>query len=618
MSTTSTRVPASLATERRTDVRNIAIIAHVDHGKTTLVDCLLRQSGEFRASQLVGDCILDSNDLERERGITILAKNIALHYHGVKINIIDTPGHADFGGEVERVLRMADGALVLVDAAEGPMPQTRYVLSKALECRLQPIVVVNKIDRPDARAHEVLNESFELLMDLGGEHILSDFPHIFATSKGGYATHDPYVPGDSMKPLFDLMLEAIPGPEIDPDAPLRMLVTNLDWSDYVGRIAIGRIYSGSIRTGQQVALMQADDQSISAKVAEVHVFDKLGRTQVEVATAGDIAALVGLEDVTIGDTVSDPQDRQALPRVSVDEPTIQMVFSINNSPFAGREGKYVTSQHLAARLRKELERNVALRVEPMDSMDSFQVFGRGVLHLAVLIETMRREGYELSISKPHVVLHHNNGVTEEPFESLVVEVPHDKLGPVMELVGARRGQLVEMTAHDTYTYVVFSIPARGLIGLRTRLLNATQGTAVIHHRFERFAPVEGEIPDRLNGVLVSMVAGRVVAYGLDTLQERAEMFVAPGDDVYEGMIVGENSRSEDMTVNPTKEKKLTNMRATGSDKNILLKPPRIMSLEMALEYIEEDELVEVTPTSIRLRKKILKEADRRRLARRGA
>jgi GTP-binding protein len=603
---------------RRTDVRNIAIIAHVDHGKTTLVDCLLRQSGEFRASQLVGECILDSNDLERERGITILAKNIALHYQGVKINIIDTPGHADFGGEVERVLRMADGALVLVDAAEGPMPQTRYVLSKALECRLQPIVVVNKIDRPDARAHEVLNESFELLMDLGGEHILSDFPHIFATSKGGYATHDLDVPGDSMRPLFDMMLESIPGPEIDPDAPLQMLVTNLDWSDYVGRIAIGRIYSGTIRSGQQIALMQAEDESTTAKVAEVHVFDKLGRTQVEEATAGDIAALVGLEDVTIGDTVSDPQERKALPRVSVDEPTIQMVFSINSSPFAGREGKYVTSQHLAARLRKELERNVALRVEPMDSMDAFQVFGRGVLHLAVLIETMRREGYELSISKPHVVLHHNNGITEEPFESLVVEVPQDKLGPVMELVGARRGQLIEMTAHDTYTYVVFSIPARGLIGLRTRLLNATQGTAVIHHRFERFAPAEGDIPERPNGVLVSMVNGRVVAYGLDTLQERAEMFVAPGDDVYEGMIVGENSRSGDMAVNPTKEKKLTNIRASGSDKNILLKPPRIMSLEMALEYIEEDELVEVTPTSIRLRKKILKEADRRRLARRGA
>jgi GTP-binding protein len=639
---------------RRADVRNIAIIAHVDHGKTTLVDCLLRQSGEFRASQLVGDCILDSNELERERGITILAKNIALHYQGVKINLIDTPGHADFGGEVERVLRMADGALVLVDAAEGPMPQTRYVLSKALECRLQPIVVVNKIDRPDARPHEVLDEAFELLMELGGEHVLSDFPHIFASSKEGYATHDPLAPGDSMRPLFDMMLQAIPGPEIDPDAPLQMLVTNLDWSDYVGRIAVGRIYSGTIRKGQQVALIQASEPSPSGRgqgtptlsqgereqnwslvrVAEVHVFDKLGRTEAEEATAGDIAALVGLDDVTIGDTVSDPQVPRALPRVAVDEPTIQMVFSINTSPFAGREGKYVTSQHLAARLRKELERNVALRVEPYvdaslrdadresrrdsPTATAWQVFGRGVLHLSVLIETMRREGYELSIGKPHVVLHRNNGVTEEPFESLVVEVPHERLGPVMELVGARRGQLVEMTGHDNYTYVVFSIPARGLIGLRTRLLNATQGTAVIHHRFERFAPVEGDIPERPNGVLVSMAGGRVVAYGLDTLQERAELFVSPGDEVYEGMIVGENSRTGDMAVNPTKEKKLTNIRASGSDKNILLKPPRIMSLETSLEYIEEDELVEVTPTSIRLRKKILKESDRRRLARRGA
>jgi GTP-binding protein len=600
---------------RREDIRNIAIIAHVDHGKTTLVDCLLRQSGEFRASQLVGDCILDSNDLERERGITILAKNIAIHYQGVKINLIDTPGHADFGGEVERVLRMADGALVLVDAAEGPMPQTRYVLSKALECHLQPIVVVNKIDRPDARPHEVLDEALDLMLDLDAEHAVGDFPHIFATSKEGYATDDPDVRGDSMRPLLDLMLHSIRGPEIDAEAPLSMLVTNLDWSDYVGRIAIGRILSGTIRPGQAVALMQAGGRSTVAKVAEVHLFDKLGRVEVEEATAGDIAALVGLDEVTIGDTVTDPDEPHTQPRVTVDEPTISMVFSINTSPLAGRAGKYVTSQHLARRLRSELERNVALRVEPFGGADSFQVYGRGVLHLSVLIETMRREGYELSIGKPHVVLHDRDGVTEEPFESLVVEVPHEKLGPVMELVGARRGQLVEMTAHDTYTYVVFSIPARGLIGLRTRLLNATQGTAIIHHRFDCYRPMEGDVPGRQSGVLVSMVAGRVVAYGLDTLQERAELFVAPGEEVYEGMIVGENSRSEDMSVNPTREKKLTNMRASGTDKNILLKPPRIMSLETALEYIEEDELVEVTPSEIRLRKRILKDIDRRRAGR---
>jgi len=603
---------------RRNDIRNIAIIAHVDHGKTTLVDCLLRQSGEFRESQLVGDCILDSNDLERERGITILAKNIALSYNGVKVNIIDTPGHADFGGEVERVLRMADGAIVLVDAAEGPMPQTRFVLSKALECGLQPVVVVNKIDKPDARAHEVLDETFELLMDLGAEELIGDFPHLFATSKEGYATHDPEVAGDSMKPLLEMMLESVPGPETDEEVPLQMLVTTLDWSDYVGRIAIGRIQSGSICPGQKIALMQAGLHDKDAGVSEVHLFDKLGRVQVEEATAGDICALVGIDDVAIGDTVSDVEYRTALPRVEVDEPTIRMVFGINTSPLCGREGKFVTTRNLAARLEKELERNVALRVEPLVGTDTFQVSGRGLLHLSILIETMRREGYELSVGKPRVIMHRNNGVLEEPFETLVVEVPHDKLGAVMELVGSRRGQSVEMNAHNDYTHAVFTIPARGLIGLRTRLLNATQGTAIVHHRFDSYRPVESDLPGRGNGVLVSMVSGNAVAFGLDGLQERAELFVGPGDIVYEGMIVGENARSGDMVVNPTKEKKLTNMRASGSDKNIILKPPRELSLESALEYIEEDELVEVTPESIRLRKILLKETDRRRQSRKGA
>ena len=603
---------------RRDDIRNIAIIAHVDHGKTTLVDCLLRQSGEFREAQLLGERILDSNDLERERGITILAKNIALHYGGVKINLIDTPGHADFGGEVERVLRMADGALVLVDAAEGPMPQTRFVLSKALECGLQPVVVVNKIDRPDSRAEEVLNETFELLLDLGAEDVLGDFPYLFATSKEGYATHTPDVRGDSMQPLLDMILKAVPGPKIEPDAPLQMLVNTLDWSDYVGRIAVGRIRSGAVRQGQQIALMQADGKMVRAKVAEVHLFDKLGRVQVEEATAGDVAAIVGLDEVTIGDTISDVETPRALPRVEVDEPTIQMVFGINTSPLAGKEGKYVTTRQIRGRLEKELERNVALRMEPLEGGDTFQVSGRGILHLSVLIETMRREGYEMSIGKPRVIYHKNNGVLEEPFESLVVEVPPDKLGPVMELVGARRGQPVEMTNHDDYTYVVFSIPARGLIGLRTRLLNATQGTAIMHHRFERYAPAEGDIPGRANGVLVSITSGKAVAFGLDGLQERAELFVGPGDVVYEGMVVGENSRSDDMPVNPTKEKKLTNIRAAGSDRNILLKPPRVLSLEAALEYIAEDELVEVTPTQLRLRKTLLKETDRRRAARQRA
>lgn len=603
---------------RRSDIRNIAIIAHVDHGKTTLVDSLLRASGEYRANQLQGECILDSNDLERERGITILAKNIAMHYKGVKINLIDTPGHADFGGEVERVLRMADGALVLVDSAEGPMPQTRFVLSKALEFGLKPVVVVNKIDRGDARPQEVLDETFELFVELGADEALADFPYIFASGRSGYATHDPAHHGTSMFPLLDLMLEAIPGPEIEADAPLQMLVMTLDWSEYVGRIGIGRIYSGQIRKAQRVALMQEGGAMTPSKVANLQLFDKLGRLDVEEADAGDICAVVGLEEIEIGDTISDLEVPRALPRVEVDQPTLEMIFSINNSPFSGRAGKYVTTRNLRDRLTKELERNVALQVRPVEGSDAFAVSGRGLLHLSVLIETMRREGYEMSIGKPRVITRQKGGVTEEPFESLIVEVPPDRMGAVMELVGARRGQLAQMHTRGEYSHLAFSIPARGLIGLRTRLLNATQGTAVIHHRFETYRPIEGEIPGRANGVLVSVVGGKAVAFGLDGLQERAELFVGPGDEVYEGMIVGENSRTGDMTVNPTKEKKLTNMRASGSDRNIILKPPRQMTLEMALEYIEEDELVEVTPTHIRLRKILLAEADRRRAARQRA
>ncbi|HUG70196.1 MAG TPA: translational GTPase TypA, partial [Pirellulaceae bacterium] len=597
---------------RREDIRNIVIIAHVDHGKTTLVDALLRQSGQFRDSQLQGDCILDSNDLERERGITILAKNIAIAYKGVKINIIDTPGHADFGGEVERVVRMADGAILLVDAAEGPLPQTRFVLAKALEFGLKPIVLVNKIDRGDARAAEVLDKAFELLMDLGAHDHLDDFPHLFASGKEGYATHDPNVRTDSMAPLLDMVLEQVPGPQVDPDSPLQMLVTTLDWSEFVGRIAIGRIRAGSIKRGQSVAMMQANDKIVNTKIGALHVFDKLGRLEVESATAGDVVAILGLEGVEIGDTICAATHPVAMPRLKVDEPTLEMVFSINSSPLVGRSGKYVTTRQLKARLQKELERNVALRVRPIAGTDAMAVAGRGVLHLSVLIETMRREGFELSIGKPHVIIRDNNGVKEEPFESLVIEVPTDKFGPVMEFVGERRGMLDHMTAHGDYTHADFTIPARGLIGLRTRLLNATQGTAVIHHRFAEYRPIEGDIPRRPNGVLVSMVPGKAVGFALDSLQQRADLFVAPGDVVYEGMIVGENSRDNDMPVNPSKEKKLTNMRASGTDDNILLKPPRKLSLEAALEYIEDDELVEVTPSEIRLRKMILSETDRRR------
>ena len=603
---------------RRQDIRNVAIIAHVDHGKTTLVDCMLRQSGRYRETQLVGEQILDSNDLERERGITILAKNIAIPYKGVKINIIDTPGHADFGGEVERVLRMADGALVLVDAAEGPMPQTRFVLSKALEFGLQPIVVINKVDRPDARPHEVIDEVFELFLQLGADDKLADFPHIYASSKLGFATHDLNVPSNSVQPLMDMILDTIPGPLIDAAAPLQMLVTTLDWSDYVGKIAIGRLYSGEVRPGMDVALMQRNDQVTPSRIAEVHIFEDLGRAQVESAQAGDIVALVGLENIEIGDTVTDRADPRVLPRLSVDEPTLKMTFGVNTSPLAGQEGRYLTSRHLRERLMKELQKNVALRVEPIAGSEQFSVAGRGILHLSVLIETMRREGFELSIGKPHVILHDNNGQLEEPFETLVVEVPEAQTGPVMEMIGQRRGKLVDMTSHNNYAYTIFSIPARGLIGLRTRLLNATQGTAVIHHRFECYRPMEGDIPSRSTGVLISMVGGHAVAYALDTLQQRSELHVGHNDVVYEGMVVGENSRSGDMSVNPAKEKKLSNMRAAGHDRNILLRPARRLSLEEALEFIEEDELVEVTPTQIRLRKVILKEIDRKRAARRSA
>jgi len=610
---------AALQTEpagsRRTDIRNVAIIAHVDHGKTTLVDCLLRQSGQYRASQLAGERILDSGDLERERGITILAKNIALDWKGTKINLIDTPGHADFGGEVERVLRMADGALVLVDAAEGPMPQTRFVLGKALECRLRPVVVVNKIDRPDARPLEVLDEILELFLELGADDDLADFPYVYASSREGFASHDPAVREGTMQPLLDLVLEKIPGPVVDAAAPLRMLVTTLDWSDYVGRIAIGRVESGLLEKGAAVVRSTAAEGLVAARAVGVQVFDKLGRVDAERATAGDIAAVSGIEDVEIGDTICDPGDARPLPRLSVDEPTLSMVFGINSSPLAGKSGKYLTTRHLRDRLAKELERNVALRVEPIPGTEQFAVSGRGLLHLSVLIETMRREGFEISVGKPRVILREEAGVTLEPFETLVVEVPHDKFGPVMELVGSRRGQLAHMGNRGEFAHAVFSIPARGLIGLRTRVLNATQGTAIIHHRFEKWSPLEGEVAGRANGVLVSMVNGKAVAFGLDGLQERADLFIAPGDEVYEGMIVGENARSDDMTVNPTKEKKLTNMRASGSDRNILLKPPRQMSLEEALEYIEDDELVEVTPAVIRLRKILLSEHERRKQAR---
>ena len=606
---------------RRNDIRNIAIIAHVDHGKTTLVDALLRISGQFRDAQLQGECILDSNDLERERGITILAKNIALNYEGIKINIIDTPGHADFGGEVERVLSMADGALVLVDAFEGPRPQTRFVLQKALEVGLQPLVVVNKIDRTDARPHAVLSETFDLFVELGADDHTLDFPYIFASGRAGYATPDPAKPTDTIRPLLDMIVKHVPGPRANPDGPLQFMITSLAYSEFVGRIATGRIVSGRVHPNERVVLLKANGSTVASQVVNVEVFDKLGRLAVAEGTAGDIVALTGLDEPEIGDTVADPEKPIALPRISVDEPTISMTFTINSSPLAGQAGggKFLTSRHLRARLMRELESNVALRVDELGDKDKFEVSGRGVLHLAILIETMRREGYELSVGKPQVIRKHIDGQWHEPFELLEVDVPTSDVGSVMELVGNRRGQLTEMTANDAgFTHVEFSIPARGLIGLRTKLLNATKGEAIIHHRFDGYRPQEGDVPHRANGVMVSQERGKAVGYALWKLQDRADMFVAPGDEVYEGMIVGENARDNDLVVNPIREKKMTNIRSAGNDDNIMLKPPRKMSLEMALEYIEDDEYVEVTPQAIRLRKMRLTEQERRQFARSGA
>ena len=595
-------------------IRNIVIIAHVDHGKTTLVDCLLRQSGQFRDSQLEGERILDSNDLEKERGITILAKNIAIPYKDTKINVIDTPGHADFGGEVERVLQMADGALLLVDAAEGPMPQTRFVLSKALEHGIRPIVVVNKVDRPDSRANEVVDEALELIVELGGDSHWEDFRCVFASAKEGFATTELDGEHDgTMRPILDLVLKEVPEPKIDPRPEFRMRVTTLDWSEFVGRILIGRIESGKINRNDTVAVMQADGAVHNEKVAKVFVFDKLGRTEVESAAAGDIVALVGLQDADIGDTLTDPNFQEALPRIEVDQPTLQMMFTINSSPLVGKEGKYVTSRQLRQRLMKELERNVALRVD--ENEDGFLVAGRGVLHLSVLIETMRREGFELSVGKPQVLIKEEDGKKLEPYEHLVVHVPTDHFGSVMEAIGHRRGDLLEMSSRGEQTVAHFEIPSRGLIGLRARLLNATKGTIVMNHRFKDYRPLEGRLPGRTNGALVANTSGKAVAYSLFNLQPRGEMFVSPGDEVYEGMVIGEHCRSNDLPVNPVKEKQLTNVRAAGSDENIILKPARSMSLEEALEYIEDDEWVEITPSCIRIRKAILSESERRRRAR---
>ncbi len=610
--------------KRRDELRNIAIIAHVDHGKTTLVDAMLRQSGMFRQAQLDDKTlILDNNALERERGITILAKNVAMTYTDSKdvtrkINIIDTPGHADFGGEVERVLKMADGILLLVDAFEGPMPQTRFVLKKALQYHLKPIVVINKIDRGDARPNEVLNEVFDLFVELDAGDDALDFPVIYASGRGGYARVDPADTGMDMRPLLETIVEKIKGPVADLEKPLQLQVTNIDYSEYVGRIGIGRIFNGMINKDQQVALLKRNGKVERHKIVDLYLFQGLGREKTPHAEAGDICAVVGIEDVDIGDTIADIEKPEALPLIDVDEPTLSMIFTVNDSPFAGREGKYITTRHVRDRLYKELQSNVALRVEDTHSADSLRVSGRGLLHLGVLLENMRREGFELQVGKPKVIFKELNGHKCEPIEMLVIDVPKQFEGAVMQGIGNRRGELVKMDTKGNFTHMEFSMPARGLIGLRTRLLNATQGEAMMHHTFHDYELLRGGLPGRQNGVLISMENGTANPFALDKLADRGMMFIKPGDEVYEGMIVGEYNKDQDITVNVCKEKKLSNMRTTSSDENIILKPPREMSLEIALEYIEDDELVEITPKTIRLRKTHLRETDRKRFERSAA
>ncbi len=603
---------------KRNDIRNIAIIAHVDHGKTTLVDQILRQSGLFRDSELQGDCILDSSDLERQRGITILAKNIAFHIGDTKINLMDTPGHADFGGEVERVLKMADGAFLLVDAAEGPLPQTRFVLRKAFADGIRPIVVINKIDRPDARPMEVLNAVFDLFIELGADDATLDFPVIYASGRQGVCTTDLKVEARDLRPLYNAILEHVPPPEVKPDDPLQVLICNIDHSEYVGRIGIGRIVAGKVKKGQKVALLKRDGKRIDDTVVQVLEFDRLGRTEVPELSAGDVCALVGLEDVDIGDTVADFDNAVALPPIAVDEPTLDMVFRINDSPFCGQDGTPLTGRQLRDRLYKELEANVALRVRPSEARaDEFIVSGRGMLHLSILLENIRREGSELAVGKPRVITREVNGETMEPIEYLVVDAPNRHTGTVMGLVLERQAQCVKMEGGQDSTHIEFTIPARGLIGLRSRMMTATSGEAIMHHNFRDYEPLRPAIGGRANGVMVSTETGKATAHAIENLQERGILFVAPMEPVYEGQIVAEHCRDNDLPVNVTREKKLTNMRAAGAEKNVPIKPPRQFSLEIALEYIEEDELVEVTPKALRMRKMFLKENDRKRMERAG-
>ena len=608
-------------------IRNVAIIAHVDHGKTTLVDQLLRDTGAIPRNQKAGECILDSNDLERERGITILAKNISIPFRGVKINLIDTPGHSDFGGEVERVLQMADGVLLLVDASEGPLPQTRFVLRKAFERHLRTIVVINKVDRPDARKAEVLEAVTELFLELASElgfdsgHLpdgrdILDFPVLYASGREGYSGISPDTCSGDMIPLLEAMLEHIPAPSGEVDGPLQLQITTLDYSDFVGRIGIGRVYHGRISVGDRILVSgRGGDRIVTVK--ELHTFDKLGRKPTSSVAAGDICAIVGIDKVEIGDTLTDPEQPRPLPIPKIEEPTISMVFSVNDSPFSGVDGQYVTSRHLRERLYRELESNVALRVEDAPMLGGFEVAGRGTLHLGILIENMRREGFEFQVARPRVIFREEDGVRMEPIELMTVQCPEESAGRVIELMGSRRGEMLKFEPQASRIRLEFRVPSRGLIGIHTRIMNLTKGQAIVHHSYHDYEPYKGEVPQRKSGVMVSHETGTAVPYALYGLRDRGPMFVPPGTAVYEGMIVGEHCKDKDIVVNVCKEKKQSNMRAAGSDENVILTPPRRMSMEEALEYIVDDELLEVTPKTYRLRKRHLNEKDRKRADRLG-
>ncbi|MDT8420532.1 MAG: translational GTPase TypA [Desulfuromonadales bacterium] len=593
-------------------IRNIAIIAHVDHGKTTLVDAMLIQSGVFREHQVITERVMDSNDLEKERGITILSKNLSVHHGDLKINIVDTPGHADFGGEVERILKMVDSVLLLVDAFDGPMPQTRFVLKKSLDLGIKPIVVINKIDRPGARPEEVVNMVFDLFCELDANEDQLDFPIVYASAKLGIAKRELADESDNLEPLFEMIGERVDPPVADPHAPFQMLVTSIDYNKFIGRTGTGKIVNGTIRSGETVARIDRDGKVTSGRISKLLGYQGLQQVELEQATAGDIVTVAGFEELGISETLADTEHPVALPYVAIDEPTLSMNFIVNSSPFAGREGKYVTSRNIRDRLMKELRTNVSLRVEDTDSTDTFKVSGRGELHLSILIENMRREGFEVAVSKPEVILREIDGVTCEPIEYLTIDVPEEFQGTVIEKLGMRKAEMVSMQSMDGTNRLEFLIPARGLIGFRSEFLTDTRGTGVMNHTFEDYAPYKGEIEGRKNGVLIAMEAGETVAYSLFNLQERGILFVGPGVQVYEGMIIGQHAKENDLVVNSSRGKKLTNVRASGSDDAIRLTPARNLTLEQALEYINDDELVEVTPASIRLRKKVLDANERKK------